>query len=220
MYLIDCFIPAMTYAVETLQGVTENSELDCERFRQRLLQLISEHTKVGGAGTYRPEDYQNALFAVVAFLDEQVMSSAWSQRNRWAGALLQRELFGTTRGGVEFFQRLDALNPFSPVDRDIREVYYYCLALGFAGQYYRSGDKVHLAELIAANAEILCADIRNETLLETPGALQRRPPATLPVWQLPRTPFYVGLPLLLILSLFMYCRQGILDAVNALLLSI
>lgn len=220
MYLVDCFIPAIAYVVETLEGVTADSDLDYAGFRQRVLHMVREHASRKEAGGYSEADYNNGLFAVAAFLDERVMNSQWSQKALWGAELLQRHFFNTTRGGVEFFIHLDELNPYNPADRDVRETYFYCLALGFAGQYYRPGDKARLAEMIAANAEILCAGIKTDRLLEDTPREQAFAPIPKPRTTFPRTPFYLGVPVLLVVGLFMFFRHGILTAVNELLMAI
>ncbi len=220
MYLVDCFIPAITYVIETFEGLTPERDLDYSSFRQTVMHLLRDYESRKNEGAYSDEDFQNGLFAVAAFIDEQVMNSSWSQKSLWGAELLQRHFFNTTRGGVEFFSRLDALNPFNPVDRDIREVYFYCLALGFSGQYYRPGDKAHLAEMIASNADVLCAGIKTERLLENAGDSNEYAPIPKPQAPFPRTPFYVGVPILLLIGLFMFYRHGILAVVNNLLLAI
>lgn len=220
MILVDCFIPAMTHVIETLRAVNGSTELDYAAFRQKVLQLLRDNATYEQAVGYDEAHYQNALFAAVSFIDEQVMNSQWNQKSLWGAELLQRHFFNTTRGGVEFFARLDALNPYHPVDRDIREVYFYCLALGFAGQYYRPGDKAQLADMITANADILCAHIKTDHLLESSANSGK--PTAIPAARvrIPRTPFYVGVPLLLMVCLFIAYRQGILTAVNDLLMAI
>lgn len=220
MNLVDCYIPAMTFAIETLETTASGSDLDYASFRQRVLQLLRDNAARKDDAGYREENYQNGLFAVAAFIDEKVMNSQWSQKPLWGAEMLQRHFFNTTRGGVEFFVRLDALNPYNPVDRDVREVYFYCLALGFAGQYYRPGDKAHLAEMIAANADILCANVTTDRLLDITPSERELAALPQPRSTFPRTPFYIGVPLLLVVGLFMFFRQGILAAVNELLMAI
>lgn len=220
MILVDCFIPAITHVVQTLDSVTADSELDYAGFRQRILQLVRDHALYKEAVGYQDEHYQNGLFAVASFLDERVMNSQWNQKGLWGAELLQRHFFNTTRGGVEFFTRLDALNPYHPVDRDVREVYYYCLALGFAGQYYRPGDKARLSDIIAANADILCASVKTDHLMDNIATRVSDSASPKPRTRLPRTPFYIGIPLIMLVSLFIVFRHGILAAVNELLMTI
>ena len=78
------------------------------------------------------DQIQQALFAVVAWIDEAAMTRPWPGASAWRLAPLQRHYFSTTRAGVEFFQRLQAL----PDDAtSVREVYGLMLVAGFAGHY-------------------------------------------------------------------------------------
>nr|WP_314488901.1 DotU family type IV/VI secretion system protein [uncultured Pseudomonas sp.] len=74
---------------------------------------------------------REALFAVVAWIDETAMTQSWPGAAEWRRAPLQRHYFSTTRAGVEFFQRLEAL-PESATGA--REVFGLALLAGFAGQ--------------------------------------------------------------------------------------
>lgn len=220
MYLVDCFIPAITYASESLDALTPERDLDYGTFRNQVLQLLDAHEARKDIGAYGSDDIANALFAVAAFIDEKVMNSGWREKATWGAELLQRHYFNTTRGGVEFFTRLDTLNPYNPSERDVREVYFYCLALGFSGQYYRPGDRAQLADLLASNADILCAGIKTEPLLAGNDAVANVLPTGRAAARVSRTPFYIGIPVLMLLGLFMFFRHGILSAVNELLMTI
>lgn len=225
MYLVDCFIPAIAHALDTMEQVQAGKDVDYDQFRGQVLRLLRDHAGGRQTGPDGDPDYRDALFAVAAFLDELIMNSDWSHKPRWSGELLQRHFFNTTRAGVEFFQRLDRLNPYNPVERDVREVYFYCLALGFAGQYYRPGDKARLVEILEANAEILSASLNTRYLLEEPG--ESGEPADegqseAPAFRQPvsRLPLYLGVPLLSLIGLFVYYRQGVLNAVSELLMTL
>ena len=85
------------------------------------------------------EVLRQAKYAVAAFLDEMVMNSRWPEKHRWASQMLQYELFGTQVAGVEFFDYLDTVRRKLPLNTDLLEVYYRCLALGFQGQYRLAG---------------------------------------------------------------------------------
>jgi len=93
--------------------------LDAAANRARELEFAEAHVR-------------EALFAVVAWIDEAAMSRAWPGSVQWRLAPLQRHYFSTSRAGVEFFQRLEAL----PEDAvGAREVYGLALLAGFEGRY-------------------------------------------------------------------------------------
>lgn len=77
-------------------------------------------------------EIREAQFAVVAWIDETAMSRQWAGAMPWRTALLQHHYFSTSRAGVEFFQRLEAL-PESAMGA--REVYGLALLAGFQGRF-------------------------------------------------------------------------------------
>jgi type VI secretion system protein ImpK len=77
-------------------------------------------------------EIREAQFAVAAWIDETAMSRQWSGAMQWRAALLQNHYFSTSRAGVEFFQRLEAL-PESAMGA--REVYGLALLAGFQGRF-------------------------------------------------------------------------------------
>lgn len=223
MYLVDSFIPVIAWVKETLDGFDpEAGELEYRSFRQRVEQLLRDHRQDVDQN-YTREAYQGGLFATACFIDEQVMDSPWPGRQQWAGEMLQRVLFNTTEGGVQFFSELDELNPYNPVERDIREVYFYCLALGFTGQYYQPGDRARLDEIIATNAALLQTVKESEAEFvadsdDTPARAPAIAPARL--YETMRVPLLIGGPVLVFVSLFMIYRHQLITAANELVLTL
>lgn len=148
MRLVDCFIETLAYS----QLFLRKPQDDYDGFRTKVEQMIADaiaHAHEIG----RPhEEVQDALFAVVTWLDEAVLTSGWVHAERWKRAQLQKAHFATTRGGVEFFTRLDALPAHQ---KAVREVYYFCLMLGFKGQYVYRSDKKALENLRHQTLDLL-----------------------------------------------------------------
>jgi type VI secretion system protein ImpK len=99
-----------------------------------------------------PEDVKQVIFAVVAFLDESVLSSGNPVFANWPRLPLQAELFGNQLAGEIFFQELQKTlsRNDSTETADLLEVYYLCLLLGFKGRYAAGGD---LRSIMAAIEE-------------------------------------------------------------------
>ncbi|AXM95515.1 DotU/TssL family secretion system protein [Pseudomonas plecoglossicida] len=73
-----------------------------------------------------------AMFALVAWMDEAALTTSWCGAASWRQAPLQQRYFSTGRAGVEFFQRLEAL----PADsQGVREVFGLALLSGFQGAF-------------------------------------------------------------------------------------
>lgn len=116
-----------------LQAAVEFGDASVLRERTRRLLRRAEHD-AQDAG-YDREDTREATFAVVAFLDETIQRSGWSDREPWLAQPLQFEMYERNDAGEEFFTRLDALRDRLTETGDVLEVYYLCLALGFRGRY-------------------------------------------------------------------------------------
>lgn len=87
--------------------------------------------------------FQDALFAVAAWIDERIARSrAWDSEHAWQRFLLQRRYFKTGLAGREFFERLEGIEA---KDSALREVYLLCLCLGFEGRYSIAPDASGLA---------------------------------------------------------------------------
>ena len=100
----------------------------------------------------RAEDYDLARFAIFAWIDEAILSSSWNEKNLWQAEQLQRFYYKTTDAGEIFFDRLNAIGPHQ---RDVREVYYLCLAMGFSGRFCHEGDEYLLEQVKTSNLKLL-----------------------------------------------------------------
>jgi type VI secretion system protein ImpK len=96
------------------------------------LELFDKNCQV--IGMSRP-DIDTAKYALVALLDETVLSIPGTCRDYWISSPLQLEYFGDNIAGEEFYRRLDKLLVEPEKMRDILEIYYLCLSLGFEGKY-------------------------------------------------------------------------------------
>ena len=88
------------------------------------------------------DSYVEARFAVLSWVDELVLNSPWQHRSEWQHLMLT--YYATLNAGNQFFDRLER-QPVSA--RDVREMYYLCLALGFEGKFALAGNPNALREL-------------------------------------------------------------------------
>jgi type VI secretion system protein ImpK len=79
------------------------------------------------------EDLQQAKYAIVAFLDEIVLTSSWPLKESWGDKPLQLLYFNEFAAGEEFYNRIDQYRGARKTS--VLEVYYLSLALGFRGKY-------------------------------------------------------------------------------------
>jgi len=111
---------------------------DPDRLRERLNDLLAEAEKRAAAAGAPPEDIKDATFAVVAFLDEAILSSEWPQKTAWMSRPLQLDRFQRYDAGEFFFHRVKAVLE-QPHRAEVLEMYYLCMTLGFKGQYQIHG---------------------------------------------------------------------------------
>jgi type VI secretion system protein ImpK len=117
--------------------------------RQRLIgareRMVNDGRRMGIADA----DLAEARYALVAFIDEQVMRSDWAGRAEWMSRPLQLDLYRENTAGENFFVRLRAL--LRAGDRPVAvEVYYLCLLLGFEGAYRDGGEPQALEKFTRA----------------------------------------------------------------------
>ena len=116
---------------------------NAEAFRARVKALLKQAAKDATSAGYSMDDVRDATFAVVAFLDESVLSSANPISEDWKRKPLQEELFTIHMGGEFFFQSLEKLlmRKDSSPTADLLEVYGLCLQLGYRGRYGGGGSE-------------------------------------------------------------------------------
>ncbi|MET0389589.1 MAG: DotU family type IV/VI secretion system protein [Polyangiales bacterium] len=83
-------------------------------------------------------DVTDVYYALVAFVDEAMQADQGPLKDFWQAHLLQLELFGETRAGEGFFDRLLRLQ--SDRRLGVLRVYYLCLLFGFQGIYAHHGE--------------------------------------------------------------------------------
>ncbi len=153
MRLIDCFIPALAY----LRHFQRQPEGDLASVRLQLEQMLASAVSSAETARKSSDDIQTALFAVVAWADEVMLSTSWSGVSQWARQLLQRQYFNVSNAGDSFFSRLETL---SASQIEVREVYLYALNLGFAGRYGYDRNAKALADIRQASLQLVMHDLR------------------------------------------------------------
>jgi type VI secretion system protein ImpK len=199
--LLNLASPLLELVLKMHAGVVEPSN-DVRPLIDDLLRQLRE----GGARSgYDQRRVRDVEFALVAFIDETMLSQKFDFKGRseWEIKPLQLIYFQEHLAGEKFFERLDATLAEGDEGADVAEVYYVCLLLGFKGKYNfylleeqlrqtikRTGDSLRAAGRLRPNA--LSSHWR---ATDQPG-----PPvaAGLPLWA------KVGLPGLVALALLLY----------------
>jgi type VI secretion system protein ImpK len=151
MLLSDCFMEIIAYTTAVIRSDTAAQPV-YEQVQNTMQQLISQSEAMCTGQDVSEADYQLARFAVFAWVDETLLASPWEGRHQWQRDPLQRNYYQTTDAGELFFEHLNTLGPHQ---RDVREVYYLCLCMGFTGQYGNPGDDFMLEQLRISNLKLL-----------------------------------------------------------------
>jgi hypothetical protein len=95
------------------------------------MELKSRFERDAGAHGFSAADVEDAMFAMVALLDQTILSQRGPARDAWIARPLQLELYGRQLAGEEFFERLDKLRQEREARIEALEVYGCCLGFGF-----------------------------------------------------------------------------------------
>ena len=136
MRLIDCFTEMMAFTIHSIETMPEEQPR-FEDMLERYGQLIGKARERSLEAGSPPHEWDAAFFAVCAWVDEAILTSSWSEKERWQRTPLQLSYFTTINAGEEFFSRLDSLEKEAV---EVREVYDYCLSMGFRGSLFRPDD--------------------------------------------------------------------------------
>ncbi|HUI42923.1 MAG TPA: DotU family type IV/VI secretion system protein [Terriglobia bacterium] len=114
---------------------------DAASFRVNMRSALKNAEQQALAKGYHQDEIRLATFAVVAFLDESVLTFRSIISSDWEREPLGQGLFGSHLAGELFFQGLDRLLKAqdSPGVADALEVYLLCLLLGYRGKYGLGG---------------------------------------------------------------------------------
>lgn len=106
-----------------------------EALRQAVLMEVQRFvTRATNAGA--AHDAANlGAWALCALLDDVVLNTPWGRHSRWPSQTLAGTLYHEVDVGERFFERLAELERNPGRHRDLLELMYVCLAMGFEGRY-------------------------------------------------------------------------------------
>ncbi|WP_299983415.1 DotU family type IV/VI secretion system protein [Desulfobacula sp.] len=159
---VDCVTELLAYTYHLVDQLQTQS-VEYDQVSNNYHQLI-QRAKLRAKSAGIPKDrFAQALFAIFAWVDETILETGWKQKNEWIKNSLQKKIYNTTSAGTEFFAEIEK---FGPDDKDILEVYDYCLASGFKGCLYKSyhqekldGIKINIRKKITDGGDFDTPDI-------------------------------------------------------------
>ncbi|CAN7727525.1 type IVB secretion system protein IcmH/DotU [Mesorhizobium amorphae] len=162
--LVNAFAPLLEFAPELESALPPENP---EALRTRLLDELVRARDTAMAAGSSMERADQAAWVVAALLDDLALNTPWGGASVWPRQPLVVMLRGDVDAGTQFFTRLDELERHPNRDRELLELQYHCLALGFRGKYRvpgRSGDRSINAVRVAAARFLRDADAEGAPL--------------------------------------------------------
>ena len=177
---------------------------DAETLRDNLISLINECENEARRSA-STQDVDDTKFALVAFVDETVLSSDWAMKGMWMANPLQLQIYNRFDAGEHFFERMDTILK-SPSRIHVLEVYYLCLALGFKGRYQLVDQDQLRARIGSAHSALKQAPEMQPGPLSPNGKpkdqLAAEVKSKLPTWAMVAGAITIGLVIYMIMSFF------------------
>lgn len=200
--LVNAFSPLLEFAPELESALPPDNP---EALRTRLLDELVRARDAAVAAGFPLTRADQAAWVVAALLDDLALNTPWGGASAWPRQPLVVMLRGDVDAGTQFFTRLEELERNPNQDRELLELQYLCLALGFRGKYRvpgRAGDRSLNAVRVAAARFLRNADAEERPL--SPNwrgvtAADEPPRFTVPIWVMAAlaavaaTGIYVGL---------------------------
>lgn len=148
MNTTDRFSELMAYTLYFMKDTESNQPAYDSTYNEFTKLIINSREQVKD-DPYLFQYWEKSLFAVCAWIDEQVLLSNWQNKELWQLNPLQNKYFKTRNAGEEFFEIMERLDPIA--DAPVIEVYNYCIKLGFKGKYFHPIPQTKLVESYASD---------------------------------------------------------------------
>ncbi len=108
---------------------------DAKELKNKIIHEIKQFEIVAKAENVDSQTLSSARYVMCTALDEAVLNTPWGHNSGWAQHSLLSLFHKEVSGGERFFHLLKALAQNPAKNRNLLEVMYLCLALGFEGRY-------------------------------------------------------------------------------------
>ena len=171
------------YQVRTLVHNPDPSLL-----RSHLIDEIKKFELQARVDAVPAETIAAARYCLCTVIDETAAQTPWGGGGVWAKYSLLVTFHNETWGGEKFFQILARVTQAPAVHRDLIELMFFCISLGFEGRYKIVPNGQSQLELLRLKLAEIVADLKGErSKYLSPhwqGIIKPRPPiwTLLPVW--------------------------------------
>ncbi len=106
-----------------------------EDLRERTVRQVRQFEASAREAGVPNEQLRPAHYALCASIDDVVLNTPWGSQGGWAARSLVSTFHQEVRSGERFFRILEDLKAAPATYLPVLELMYYCLSLGFLGQY-------------------------------------------------------------------------------------
>ncbi|MSP00694.1 MAG: type VI secretion system protein TssL [Acetobacteraceae bacterium] len=110
---------------------------NADDLRDRTVREVRQFEAAAREGGVPNELLQPAHYALCASIDDIALNTPWGSTGGWAARSLVATFHQEVRAGERFFQILEKMKEIPATNLPVLELMYYCLSLGFLGQYRR-----------------------------------------------------------------------------------
>ncbi|MEM6471424.1 MAG: DotU family type IV/VI secretion system protein [Planctomycetota bacterium] len=121
--------PVFMYVSSVVDQIEANKSPSAEEISVKVRGLLDNAENSFGQ---RP-DWQLAKYALVAWVDDLLIDSAWDGNQWWEQNRLEFKIFNTTSAFSKFYEQSQRATELP--QKDALEVFYVCVVLGFRGLY-------------------------------------------------------------------------------------
>lgn len=89
MSLLDCFVELIAYIAYFGKTASSTRQVSYEQLKTDLTHLVDKAQDSFQQSRLSQQDFDLARFAVFAWIDEVILSSTWSEKGRWQGAVAE-----------------------------------------------------------------------------------------------------------------------------------
>lgn len=149
----------MIYQVRTLVHNPDPSQL-----RNYLIEEIKKFEARAKAEAISAEHISAARYCLCTVIDETAAQTPWGGGGVWPRYSLLVTFHNETWGGEKFFQILAKVSQTPALHRDLIELMFFCISLGFEGRYKVVPNGHSQLELLRRRLAEIIADVKGEKI--------------------------------------------------------
>lgn len=112
---------------------TSIRHFDPDALKTKIISEIQEFQKICQSLQVDFDTISSTRYVLCTALDEAIMNKPWGIK--WSEESLLAKFHGDVDGGVQFFRLMESLAQNPKKNRNLLEIMYICLAIGFEGRY-------------------------------------------------------------------------------------